>query len=207
MLAGKVDQGRGSHFSLCHMNMPPQCPEAVRARPVPCTSPTCLALGPCRGFGEWVTFPEISLRPWESIKGTVLNRSVRPMSGSPAHQPVISARFDTKQRVHYIGLAHPDLGQLAINGPRSGCHINQYRLKRRVWEQQPQLTADDVSLSVCSLGAVSEVAAAGVIGTGTHNTGIKHGILPTQVRPGAGGTRAGWGTRMLLGEKFQNRFG
>lgn len=33
-----------------------------------------------------------------------------------------------------------------------------------------------------SLGAVSEVAAAGVIGTGTHNTGIKHGILPTQVR-------------------------
>lgn len=34
-----------------------------------------------------------------------------------------------------------------------------------------------------SLGAVSEVAAAGVIGTGTHNTGIKHGILPTQVRP------------------------
>jgi len=37
-------------------------------------------------------------------------------------------------------------------------------------------------LSVPSLGAVSEVAAAGVIGTGTHNTGIKHGILPTQVR-------------------------
>lgn len=26
------------------------------------------------------------------------------------------------------------------------------------------------------------MAAAGVIGTGTHNTGIKHGILPTQVR-------------------------
>ncbi|MGH0160191.1 UNVERIFIED_CONTAM: hypothetical protein FKN15_038964, partial [Acipenser sinensis] len=32
-----------------------------------------------------------------------------------------------------------------------------------------------------SLGAVAEVAAAGVIGTGTHNTGIEHGILPTQV--------------------------
>lgn len=26
------------------------------------------------------------------------------------------------------------------------------------------------------------MSAAGVIGTGTHNTGIKHGILPTQVR-------------------------
>lgn len=32
-----------------------------------------------------------------------------------------------------------------------------------------------------SLGAVSEVTAAGVIGTGTHNTGIQLGILPTQV--------------------------
>nr|XP_032657598.1 L-gulonolactone oxidase [Chelonoidis abingdonii] len=36
-------------------------------------------------------------------------------------------------------------------------------------------------LALPNLGAVSEVAAAGVIGTGTHNTGIKHGILPTQV--------------------------
>ncbi|KAG8539860.1 hypothetical protein GDO81_020215, partial [Engystomops pustulosus] len=33
----------------------------------------------------------------------------------------------------------------------------------------------------CSIGAVSEVAAGGVIGTGTHNTGITHGILATQV--------------------------
>uniref|UniRef100_A0A8D2J537 L-gulonolactone oxidase n=1 Tax=Varanus komodoensis TaxID=61221 RepID=A0A8D2J537_VARKO len=32
-----------------------------------------------------------------------------------------------------------------------------------------------------SLGAVSDVSAAGVIGTGTHNTGIKHGIMATQV--------------------------
>ncbi|NWZ89125.1 GGLO oxidase, partial [Nesospiza acunhae] len=39
------------------------------------------------------------------------------------------------------------------------------------------------SFPVASLGAVSEVTAAGVIGTGTHNTGIQHGILPTQVRP------------------------
>ncbi|MEE6516073.1 hypothetical protein FKM82_025279, partial [Ascaphus truei] len=31
------------------------------------------------------------------------------------------------------------------------------------------------------LGAISDVAAAGVIGTGTHNTGIHHGILATQV--------------------------
>ncbi|XP_074847617.1 L-gulonolactone oxidase-like [Carettochelys insculpta] len=36
-------------------------------------------------------------------------------------------------------------------------------------------------LALPNLGAVSEVAAAGVIGTGTHNTGISHGILPTQV--------------------------
>ncbi|XP_072489950.1 L-gulonolactone oxidase isoform X5 [Notamacropus eugenii] len=36
-------------------------------------------------------------------------------------------------------------------------------------------------LALPNLGAVSDVTAAGVIGTGTHNTGIKHGILPTQV--------------------------
>lgn len=34
-----------------------------------------------------------------------------------------------------------------------------------------------------SLGAVSDVTAGGVIGSGTHNTGIKHGILATQVGP------------------------
>lgn len=43
-----------------------------------------------------------------------------------------------------------------------------------------------------SLGAVSEVAAAGVIGTGTHNTGIKHGILPTQVRHSHDQAVAAW---------------
>ncbi|XP_027566084.2 L-gulonolactone oxidase-like [Pipra filicauda] len=38
-----------------------------------------------------------------------------------------------------------------------------------------------IPIPIPSLGAVSEVSAAGVIGTGTHNTGIGHGILPTQV--------------------------
>ncbi|KAM5165014.1 LOW QUALITY PROTEIN: L-gulonolactone oxidase-like [Mantella aurantiaca] len=41
------------------------------------------------------------------------------------------------------------------------------------------LTKNGMALS--NIGAVSEVAAAGVIGTGTHNTGITHGILSTQV--------------------------
>ncbi|XP_077187499.1 L-gulonolactone oxidase-like isoform X3 [Paroedura picta] len=36
-------------------------------------------------------------------------------------------------------------------------------------------------LALPILGAVSDVAAAGVIGTGTHNTGIRHGIFATQV--------------------------
>ncbi|NP_001088534.1 uncharacterized protein LOC495407 [Xenopus laevis] len=40
---------------------------------------------------------------------------------------------------------------------------------------------DKRGLALSNLGAVSEVAAAGVIGTGTHNTGITHGILSTQV--------------------------
>ncbi|KAL7987177.1 hypothetical protein Chor_006096, partial [Crotalus horridus] len=36
-------------------------------------------------------------------------------------------------------------------------------------------------LALPILGAVSDVAAGGVIGTGTHNTGFSHGILATQV--------------------------
>ncbi|XP_075056574.1 L-gulonolactone oxidase-like [Mixophyes fleayi] len=36
-------------------------------------------------------------------------------------------------------------------------------------------------LALSNLGAVSEVTAGGVIGTGTHNTGINHGIMSTQV--------------------------
>ncbi|KAG8122984.1 hypothetical protein E2320_018472 [Naja naja] len=36
-------------------------------------------------------------------------------------------------------------------------------------------------LALPILGAVSDVAAAGVIGTGTHNTGFSHGILATQI--------------------------
>ncbi|XP_032990523.1 L-gulonolactone oxidase isoform X3 [Rhinolophus ferrumequinum] len=43
----------------------------------------------------------------------------------------------------------------------------------------PQL--DKHGLALSNLGAVSDVTAAGVIGSGTHNTGIKHGILATQV--------------------------
>ncbi|XP_027765981.1 L-gulonolactone oxidase-like, partial [Empidonax traillii] len=40
---------------------------------------------------------------------------------------------------------------------------------------------DELGMALPNLGAVSEVTAGGVIGTGTHNTGIAHGILPTQV--------------------------
>ncbi|XP_057244359.1 L-gulonolactone oxidase-like, partial [Malurus melanocephalus] len=45
-------------------------------------------------------------------------------------------------------------------------------------ELNPEL--DKLGMALANQGAVSEVTAAGVIGTGTHNTGIAHGILPTQ---------------------------
>ncbi|KAH0519286.1 L-gulonolactone oxidase [Microtus ochrogaster] len=43
------------------------------------------------------------------------------------------------------------------------------------------LQLDKHGLAMSNLGAVSDVTIAGVIGSGTHNTGIKHGILATQV--------------------------
>ncbi|XP_043551203.1 L-gulonolactone oxidase isoform X2 [Chiloscyllium plagiosum] len=38
-----------------------------------------------------------------------------------------------------------------------------------------------LGLALSNIGAVSDVTVGGVIGTGTHNTGIQHGILATQV--------------------------
>ncbi|XP_069786751.1 L-gulonolactone oxidase-like [Narcine bancroftii] len=38
-----------------------------------------------------------------------------------------------------------------------------------------------LGLALSNIGAVSDVSVGGVIGTGTHNTGIQHGILATQV--------------------------
>ncbi|XP_038673346.1 L-gulonolactone oxidase [Scyliorhinus canicula] len=40
---------------------------------------------------------------------------------------------------------------------------------------------DALGLALSNIGAVSDVALGGVIGTGTHNTGIQHGILATQI--------------------------
>lgn len=58
------------------------------------------------------------------------------------------------------------------------------------------LTGPFVPPPPSSLGAVSDVTAAGVIGSGTHNTGIKHGILATQVSlsasPLTARERGGW---------------
>uniref|UniRef100_A0A4W3GXX2 L-gulonolactone oxidase n=1 Tax=Callorhinchus milii TaxID=7868 RepID=A0A4W3GXX2_CALMI len=46
-------------------------------------------------------------------------------------------------------------------------------------ELNEDLTQHGLALS--NMGAVSDVTAGGVIATGTHNTGIRHGILATQV--------------------------
>ncbi|XP_029815479.1 L-gulonolactone oxidase-like, partial [Manacus vitellinus] len=62
-----------------------------------------------------------------------------------------------------------------------GCSPELYFQPSSVEELREGSIPAPIPVPIPSLGAVSEVSAAGVIGTGTHNTGIKHGILPTQV--------------------------
>ncbi|XP_037986436.1 L-gulonolactone oxidase-like [Motacilla alba alba] len=57
----------------------------------------------------------------------------------------------------------------------------QVKVEAGILLSQLNLELDKHGMALANLGAVSEVSAAGVIGTGTHNTGIEHGILPTQV--------------------------
>ncbi|VFV44087.1 l-gulonolactone oxidase [Lynx pardinus] len=66
----------------------------------------------------------------------------------------------------------------------------------------PQLGKHGLALS--NLGAVSDVTAGGVIGSGTHNTGIKHGILPTLSHPVAPEKQCLNFTRIWFGELVMN---
>ncbi|XP_015472228.1 L-gulonolactone oxidase-like isoform X2 [Parus major] len=57
----------------------------------------------------------------------------------------------------------------------------QVKVEAGILLSELNLELDKHGMALANLGAVAEVTAAGVIGTGTHNTGIGHGILPTQV--------------------------
>uniref|UniRef100_A0A803W5V0 L-gulonolactone oxidase n=1 Tax=Ficedula albicollis TaxID=59894 RepID=A0A803W5V0_FICAL len=57
----------------------------------------------------------------------------------------------------------------------------QVKVEAGILLSELNLELEKHGMALANLGAVSEVTAAGVIGTGTHNTGIGHGILPTQV--------------------------
>ncbi|NXD31022.1 GGLO oxidase, partial [Spelaeornis formosus] len=57
----------------------------------------------------------------------------------------------------------------------------QVKVEAGILLSELNLELEKHGMALANLGAVSEVSAAGVIGTGTHNTGITHGILPTQV--------------------------
>ncbi|XP_058690065.1 L-gulonolactone oxidase-like [Poecile atricapillus] len=57
----------------------------------------------------------------------------------------------------------------------------QVKVEAGILLSELNLELDKHGMALANLGAVAEVTAAGVIGTGTHNTGISHGILPTQV--------------------------
>ncbi|TRZ06442.1 hypothetical protein HGM15179_020665, partial [Zosterops borbonicus] len=57
----------------------------------------------------------------------------------------------------------------------------QVKVEAGILLSQLNLELEKHGMALENLGAVSEVSAGGVIGTGTHNTGITMGILATQV--------------------------
>ncbi|XP_064411497.1 L-gulonolactone oxidase-like isoform X2 [Latimeria chalumnae] len=115
----------------------------------------------------------------------------QPTNAEEVRQVLDLARQRTK-RVKVVGGAHSPSDIACTDGYLISLHKMNKVLK--VDKEKMQVTVEagillcdlneelaQVGLALSNIGAVSEVAGGGVIGTGTHNTGIQHGILATQV--------------------------
>nr|AGQ16462.1 gulonolactone oxidase [Fluvitrygon signifer] len=96
------------------------------------------------------------------------------------------------KRVKIVGCGHSPSDIVCTDGYL--IRLNHLNKMQKVDKEKLQVTVEagmkltdlneelaSIGLALSNIGAVSDVSVAGVIGTGTHNTGIKHGILATQV--------------------------
>ncbi|MBN3309161.1 GGLO oxidase, partial [Amia calva] len=128
---------------------------------------------------------------WAQTYSSCPEKYFQPSSVEDVRQILAMARQSSK-RVKVVGGGHSpsdiactDEFMISLDKMNRVLEVNKE--ERRVTVEagiflcdlNEELTKHGLALS--NLGAVAEVAAAGVIGTGTHNTGIDHGILPTQV--------------------------
>ncbi|XP_072489947.1 L-gulonolactone oxidase isoform X2 [Notamacropus eugenii] len=128
---------------------------------------------------------------WAKTYGCYPEMYFQPTCVEEVRQVLDLARQQNK-RVKAIGGGHSPSDIACTDGFM--IHMGKMNRILKVDKEKHQITVEggillkdlNVELSkhglaLPNLGAVSDVTAAGVIGTGTHNTGIKHGILPTQV--------------------------
>uniref|UniRef100_A0A674G9D5 L-gulonolactone oxidase n=1 Tax=Taeniopygia guttata TaxID=59729 RepID=A0A674G9D5_TAEGU len=135
--------------------------------------------------------PGVLFRNWAGTHGCCPELFFQPGSLQEIRQILALARQRGK-RVKVVGGGHSPSDIACSDGFM--IHMGKMNRVLQVDEEKLQVTVeggillselhrelDKHGMALGNLGAVSEVTAAGVIGTGTHNTGIQHGILPTQV--------------------------
>ncbi|XP_038291277.1 L-gulonolactone oxidase isoform X3 [Canis lupus familiaris] len=133
----------------------------------------------------------VKFQNWARTYGCCPEMYFQPTSVEEVREVLALARQQNK-RVKVVGGGHSPSDIACTDGFM--IHMGKMNRVLQVDTEKKQVTVEagillaDLhpqlgkhSLALSNLGAVSDVTAGGVIGSGTHNTGIKHGILATQV--------------------------
>uniref|UniRef100_A0A8C8U9F4 L-gulonolactone oxidase n=1 Tax=Peromyscus maniculatus bairdii TaxID=230844 RepID=A0A8C8U9F4_PERMB len=133
----------------------------------------------------------VQFQNWAKTYGCCPEMYYQPTSVEEIREVLALARQQNK-RVKVVGGGHSPSDIACTDGFM--IHMGKMNRVLQVDKEKKQVTVeagilladlhlelDKHGLAMSNLGAVSDVTVAGVIGSGTHNTGIKHGILATQV--------------------------
>uniref|UniRef100_A0A8D1FUT1 L-gulonolactone oxidase n=1 Tax=Sus scrofa TaxID=9823 RepID=A0A8D1FUT1_PIG len=133
----------------------------------------------------------VKFQNWAKTYGCCPEMYYQPTSVEEIREVLALARQQNK-RVKVVGGGHSPSDIACTDGFM--IHMGKMNRVLKVDMEKKQVTVeagilladlhpqlDKHGLALSNLGAVSDVTAGGVIGSGTHNTGIKHGILATQV--------------------------
>uniref|UniRef100_A0A8C6WDW5 L-gulonolactone oxidase n=1 Tax=Nannospalax galili TaxID=1026970 RepID=A0A8C6WDW5_NANGA len=133
----------------------------------------------------------VQFQNWAKTYGCCPEMYYQPTSVEEVKEVLTLARQQNK-RVKVVGGGHSPSDIACTDGFM--IHMGKMNRVLQVDKEKKQVTVeagiflsdlhpqlDKHGLALSNLGAVSDVTVAGVIGSGTHNTGIKHGILATQV--------------------------
>ncbi|KAM3931041.1 L-gulonolactone oxidase-like [Leptodactylus fuscus] len=116
-------------------------------------------------------FQPTSVEEVKEILDLARQRSKRVKVVGRGHSPSDIACTDDfmirMDKMNKVLKVDKDKKQVTVEGGILLCQVNE--------------VLDSNGLALSNIGAISDVAAGGFIGTGTHNTGINHGILATQV--------------------------